>query len=108
MKRILKAFGTGLLFGLMALTAHLFGTATVNAFVAVANGMGWEAIVLLAVGLIMGFMTLFIIFCLGAIPLSTIEDLRSKLKEQEEDAARDYEALYKAATYDYQNKGVKK
>lgn len=108
MKHILKSFGIGLLFGLMALTAYLFGTTTVNAFVAMPSAMGWEAIGLLAVGLAMGFMTLFIIFCMGAIPLGTIEDLRSKLKEQEEDAARDYEALYKAATYDYQHKGVEK
>jgi hypothetical protein len=108
MNHILKSFGTGLLFGLMSFIAYLFGTTTVNAFVAMPSAVGWEAIGLLVAGLLMGFMTLFIIFCLGAIPLGTIEELRSKLKEQEEDAARDYEALYKAATYDYQHKGVEK
>ena len=108
MKHILKSFGAGLLFGLMSFSAYLFGTTTVDAFVAMPSAMGWEAIGLMVAGLLMGFMTLFVIFCLGAIPLSAIEDLKSKLKEQEEDAARDYEALYKAAQYDYRHKGVEK
>ncbi len=108
MKNILKSLGTGLLFGLMSLTAYLFGTVTAEVFIAVPTAGGWEAVGLTVAGLIMGFMTLLIVFMMGAIPLCTIDELKLKLKEQEEDAARDYEALYKAATYDYQHKGVKK
>lgn len=82
-KNILKSLGTGLLFGLMSLAAYAFGNMTVEAFVAMPSSVGWGALGLTVAGLAMGFMTLFVVFMMGAIPLSTIEDLKSKLEEKE-------------------------
>ena len=108
MKKFLKYLGSGFLFFLMSGCCSLFGIAAYNGFVAVGSCGGWEAIWLCGVSCFLTFFVLFLIYVMGLIHLGTIEDLRSKLKEQEEDAARDYEALYKAATYDYQHKGVEK
>ena len=83
MKNILKSLGTGVLFGLMSLAAYAFGAGTVEAFVAMSSAIGWEAVGLTVAGLLMGFMTLFVVFMMGAIPLSSIESLKSKLEEKE-------------------------
>lgn len=88
----------------MSCTGILLGIITWAGFSVVQTATGWEAAWLVAASLVTGFLSLFTVWCIGAIPLSIINDLKLKLKEQEENAARDYEALYKAATYDYKNK----
>jgi hypothetical protein len=84
MKNTLKSFGLGLLFAVMSYIAYAFGTLTIGSFKALPTAQGWEAIGLFVAGILIGFMALFIILCLGGIPLSIIEDLKEKLKEKEE------------------------
>ena len=85
MKNIIKAFGTGLLFVVASCCVYCFGTMAVEAFSAMPSAVGWAALGFTAVGLITGFLTLFTILCIGAIPLSAIEDLKSQLAAKEED-----------------------
>ena len=84
MKNTFKSFGLGLLFAVMSYIAYIFGTLTVGSFKALLTVQGWEAIGLFVAGILIGFMALFIILCLGAIPLTIIEDLKEKLKEKDE------------------------
>ena len=104
MKNVLKSFGLGLIFFLMSGIAILYGIITWGGFAAVQTVEGWEAVWLVAASFVTGFLSLFTVWCMGVIPLSIINDLKFKLKEQKEDSKRDCEALYKAATYDYKNK----
>ena len=104
MKKFFTYLGTGALFFLMSIAVACFGTAAYFGFTAIVSCAGWESVGLCLASMMMVFMAGFGIYLIGAIPLSSINDLKFKLKEQEENAERDYEALYKAATYDYKNK----
>ncbi len=87
MKNILKAFGLGILFGILSYCAFAFGTMAVEAFIDMVSAVGLNAIGLTFAGLLLGFMSVFLIFVMGAVPLSTVEELKelkAKLKEKEE------------------------
>lgn len=82
-KQTLKAFVFGLLLVLLAGVVGCFGSATFFAVKAIFTSVGFEAVGLFFVGLLLLFMTLFCIVCLGAIPLAL---LQRKTEEDEEES----------------------
>ena len=81
MKEFFKNLGTGLLFFLTSVSAMCFGIALYYGITAIPNCSGWEAIGLLGTCLLLGFMVVFIIYCMGVIPYDTISRLKRKIAE---------------------------
>jgi hypothetical protein len=84
MKKFLKAFGTGVLFLLMSLSVACFANAAFYGIIAIADCIGWEAVGLTICSAGLVFLAGFITYCMGVIPLSTIDDLRQKLSKLED------------------------
>lgn len=84
MKQILKSLMFGFLYFLGSCLVSIFGYITVSGFCFVCTAVGWEAAWLVLASAVTGFMTLFVLFILGAIPLATINELKSKLEKLED------------------------
>ena len=80
MKNILKSIGLGVTFLIMSYMATLFGYITWAGFSVVNTATGFEAAWLVAASLVTGFLSLFILFCMGGLPLVIIDDLKQKLR----------------------------
>jgi hypothetical protein len=85
MKEFFKNLGTGLIFFLLSGCAMCFGSAIYFGITAIPNCSGWEAIGLAITCILIGFMIVFIIYCMGVIPNDTIGHLRRKIAELEEE-----------------------
>lgn len=84
MKEFFKNLGTGLLFFLASGSAMCFGVALYYGITAIPNYSGWEAIGLLVTCLLLGFMAVFIIHCMGVIPNDTVDRLKRKIADLED------------------------
>lgn len=86
MKQFLKNLGTGLLFFLLSFCSSRFGLAAYYGFSAISETSGWTAIGLCLVSVVMVLMMGSLIYCMGLIPNTTVESLRHKITELEEEA----------------------
>lgn len=84
MKEFFKNLGTGLIFFLTSGCAMCFGLAFYYGITAIPNCSGWEALGLLGTCLLLGFMVVFIIHCMGVIPNDTVDRLKRKIADLED------------------------
>ena len=84
MKEFFKNLGTGLLFFLASGSAMCFSVALYYGITAIPNCSGWEAIGLLVTCLLLGFMVVFIIHCMGVIPNDTVDRLKRRIADLED------------------------
>ena len=84
MKKFLKYLGSGFLFFLMSGCCSMFGIAAYNGFVAIGTCGGWEAIGLCCVSCLLTFFALLLIYCMGLIPLDSLERYKQRVKDLED------------------------
>ena len=85
MKQFLKNLGTGFLFFLLSFCSSCFGLVAYYGFSAISETSGWTAIGLCFVAVVMVLMMGYTIYCMGLIPNDTVERLKRKITELEED-----------------------
>ena len=85
MKQFLKNLGTGFMFFMLSFCSSCFGLAAYYGFLAISETSGWTAVGLCFVTVVMAFMMGYTIYCMGLIPNDTIERLKRKITEQEEE-----------------------
>lgn len=84
MKRFFKNLGTGILFFLISCCCSCLGVAAYYGFTSIGSCTGWEAIGLCFVAMVMVFMAVLTVYCMGVIPNDTIDRLKQKVKDLED------------------------
>ena len=84
MKQFFKNLGTGFVLFLLSCCSSCFGIAAYYGFIAVSETVGWTAIGLCLVAVLMALIMGCLIYCIGLIPNDTIERLKRKISELEE------------------------
>lgn len=85
MKEFFKNLGTGLIFFIVSCVSSCFCLVAYYGLTAVSRVSGWEAIGLCFVAVVMLFMFGNIIYCMGVIHNDTIDRLKRKIAELEEE-----------------------
>ena len=87
MKEFFKNIGTGFIFFVLSVCVLLLATPVYYGILAIPTCSGWEAIGLAITCLIVTWMVFSLIYTMGLIPNDTIDRLKRKIAELEEEDA---------------------